>query len=297
MSKIPYYLLYAFTWTVSLIPFPVLYCISDVLYLIIFYLIRYRKRTVIVNLRKSFPEKSDPEILAIARSFYRHFCDFLLESIKGMTIPVNKLDKRYRFLNLELIHELERQNKSIALVSGHYNNWEWMINFPQKINHEFLVIYRTLKNTAVDRITRSIRSRQGGIMIAMEHIYREAMQRNANNKLFLVWFLADQRPPRSGKFWTRFLNREVSFYQGTEKLARKLDLAVVFMETRKIKRGYYEITFHKLFDHAPGTRENEITLACIREIEKEVCRQPEFWLWSHKRFKHTRPEGVKLVTE
>ncbi|MBN2480310.1 MAG: lysophospholipid acyltransferase family protein [Bacteroidales bacterium] len=297
MSGIIYYILYGFTWIVSLIPFGILYRISDMLYLLMFHLIHYRKRTVFSNLRKSFPEKSDQEILDLAKQFYRHFSDFLLESIKGMSITVSSLDKRYCFVNLELIRELEIQNRNIALVSGHYNNWEWMFGFPKKIGHEFLVIYRPLKNKAVDRITKSIRSRHGVRVIPMEHIYREALQHKNNNTLFMVWFLADQRPPRSNKFWTRFLNREVSFYQGVEKLANRLDLAVVFMDIQKIKRGHYEIMFKKLFDHGTGSRENEITLRCVNEIEKEIYRQPEFWLWSHKRFKHVRPADIKLITE
>lgn len=296
MSGLLYFILYAFTWITSLMPFWVLYRLSDVLYVMMFYLIRYRKKTVIRNLKKTFPEKTDDEINTIARGFYRHFCDFLLESIKGISIPLRNLNKRYRFLDLELIHELQRQNKNIALVSGHYNNWEWMIGFPLKIEHKFLVIYRPLKNKAVDRIIKSIRGRFGARMIPMEHIYREALQLKKNNTLFLTWILADQRPPRSNKFWTLFLNREVSFYQGFEKMSRKLDLAVVFMETQKIKRGHYQIRFKKLFEHASETHENEITLASVKEIEKEICRQPEFWLWSHKRFKHGRPEDVKLIT-
>jgi KDO2-lipid IV(A) lauroyltransferase len=295
MSKVLFYILYAFTWVVSLIPFWILYRISDLTYLVLFYLIHYRKRTVLRNLKKSFPGKDQDEINLLAKRFYRHFCDFMVESIKGFTIPASRLDKRYRYVNLDVIHELGRKNRSIALVSGHYNNWEWMNSLPLKMEHEFLVIYRPLNNKSVDRITKSIRSRHGTQMYAMEHVYREAIQRRRDNKLFLIWFLADQRPPRSNEFWTSFLNQEASFFQGAEKLAKKLDLALVFMDVQKTKRGHYDVHFKLLIDHAADTGENEVTLLCVKEMEEEIRRQPEYWLWSHKRFKHKKPEDVKLI--
>lgn len=172
-----------------------------------------------------------------------------------------------------------------------------MTGFPLKITHKFLVIYRPLKNKAVDTITKQIRSQHGTIMVPMKHIYQEALQQRKNNQIFIAMFLADQRPPRSNKFWTRFLNQDVSFFQGAEKISRKLDLAVIFMDIQKVRRGHYRIHFKRLVDHGADTRENEITLLCVKEMEKEIYRQPEYWLWSHKRFKHKRPDDVKLITQ
>jgi KDO2-lipid IV(A) lauroyltransferase len=132
-------------------------------------------------------------------------------------------------------------------------------------------------------------------MVPMEGIFREAVKNRSEGRLFTIWFLADQRPPRNSKFWTRFLNHETAFFEGVEKLSRKLDLAVVFLDVQKVRRGYYEVTLKKLFDNAGQTKENEVTLACIREMEDEIRKKPEFWLWSHKRFKHTRPENINLI--
>ena len=272
-----------------------LYRISDILYLITFYLVRYRKETVYRNLKNSFPEKTKEEIDRLAKAFFRHFCDILLESIKGIRISVDQLDKRMKCINPEVFAELAAENRSFALVSAHYNNWEWLLNLPLKMQHKFLVIYRPLKNRAVDRLTLYIRNRHNPIMIPMESIYRQGLKYKSEQLLFSIWFLADQRPPRNSRFWTRFLNQETPFFEGVEKISSKLELAIVFMDVQKVSRGYYEIALNRIHDNAAHARENEVTLACVREMENEIKKRPEFWLWSHKRFKHTRPENIKLI--
>jgi KDO2-lipid IV(A) lauroyltransferase len=148
----------------------------------------------------------------------------------------------------------------------------------------------------MDRLMLYIRSRFDAQMVPMEGIFREGLKHDAEKRLFSIWFIADQRPPRTSRFWTLFLNQETPFFEGIEKIAVKLDLAVVFMDVRKTGRGHYEVELKMLFEHAAATRENEITLTCIRELESEIISKPEFWLWSHKRFKHKRPENIKLTT-
>jgi KDO2-lipid IV(A) lauroyltransferase len=294
MRSLGYYLLFGFTWLISLIPFWLIYRISDLLYFVNFYLIRYRKNVVYKNLRLSFPEKDEKEIDRIARAFYRHFGDFLVESIKCISMTKRQHAKRFRFPNIELIRQLEAEKKDFTLVSAHYNNWEWMFFFPSQMIHKFIVIYRPLQNKVVDRLTRRIRGRDNPALVPMEHVYRESLNYRSANKPFCIYFLADQRPPRTSRFWTTFLNQEVPFFEGMEKLSKKLGLAVVFMDIQKVKRGHYEARFIKLFDNASLTAENEVMFSCIHEIEKEIVNKPEFWLWSHNRFKHKRPEQAKL---
>jgi len=291
-----YYLLFGVAWLLSIIPFWMLYRLSDILYLINFYIVGYRKEVVYRNLRNSFPEKDPAEIDRLARAFYRHFCDFLLESIKGFTVSEKEMDKRFFYRDLDLIRQLEAENRDIALVSAHYNNWEWLALFAAKITQKFLVIYRPLNNKAIDRLTQKIRGRCKPVLAPMEHIFREALKQRAANQLFVAWFLADQRPPQTSRFWTTFLNQEAAFFEGVEKISRKLELAVVFMDIRKVRRGCYEINFTKLFDNGAKTREHEITLACVRKMEEEIKARPEFWLWSHNRFKHIRPGNINLIT-
>jgi KDO2-lipid IV(A) lauroyltransferase len=211
MTSLAYYLLFGFTWILSLLPFWLLYRIADLLYFIIFYIARYRKTTVFSNLRTSFPEKSDEEINNLAKAFYRHFCDFLVEMIKNIRISAEKLDKRMKFINPEVFEELAAQNRNFALVSAHYNNWEWLINLPLKMQHHFLVIYRPLKNKAFDSLSMYLRRRHKPIMIPMEAIFREGVKHRSAGELFSIWFLADQRPPKNSRFWTLFLNHETAF--------------------------------------------------------------------------------------
>lgn len=295
MTKLLYYFIFAFTWLVSFIPFWLLYRISDLMYLIAFYLVRYRKATVYNNLRRSFPEKSAQEIERLAELFYRHFCDFLLELMKCIRISIPDLDKRMHFVNPEIFTEMAKEHKSFALVSSHYNNWEWLINLPLKMPHDFLVIYRPLKRKAVDRLSNYMRGRNKPILLPMEHIFREALKYRSEARLFSIWFIADQRPPRNSRFWTRFLNQEAAFFEGVEKISTKLGLAVVFMDVQKVRRGFYTVTLTKLFEDAAKTQAHEVTLTCVRVMEDQIRKKPEFWLWSHKRFKHVRPEGVKLI--
>jgi KDO2-lipid IV(A) lauroyltransferase len=297
MTSIFYYPVFAFTWLLSLIPYWMLYRISDFLYLVIYYIFPYRKKVVFRNLRTSFPEKSDEEITRLAKAFYKHFCDFLLEMIKMMSISVKKLDKRMVWKNTDVFEELAEKKQSFALVSAHYNNWEMQNNVAGKMKHLSMIIYRPLKNKIADRISNYMRGRNGTLMVPMENIFREALKNKAGGRLFSVWFLADQRPPRNSRFWTIFLNHETAFFEGVEKISRKLQMAVVFMHVLKVRRGHYEVYLEKLFDNAALYPENEITLTCVRKMEEEIIREPQYWLWSHKRFKHTRPENLKLIME
>jgi KDO2-lipid IV(A) lauroyltransferase len=295
MTSIGFYLLYAFAWTISLIPFWLLYRISDFLFIINYYLIGYRRKIVFKNLEKVFPEKSEPEIRKIARAFYRHFSDVIVEFIKCVSIPKRRLEKRIKFLNMELVHDLEKEHRDFALVMAHYNNWEWLVIFPALMRHKFVAIYRPLHNKSIDRLSRTIRSRFNPLLVPMESVYREAVNLRNQDKLFSLFFLADQRPPRTNKYWTHFLKQEVSFFEGVEKLSRKLQLAVIFCDMKKTGRGRYEATLTKLFDNAAETHENTVMQTCIQAMEKEILEAPQYWLWSHNRFKHSRPESFKII--
>lgn len=296
MRQIPFYLVFGLVWLVSLIPYRVIYLISDFLYLVIYYIARYRKSTVFNNLATCFPEKSEEEITRLAKAFYRHFSDFLVEIVKVISISKKELSRRMEVQNPELFEELAAKNKSVALVTGHYNNWEMMGLLPTWMPHICMVIYRPLHNMISNRISLYTRLRFKPLLVPMENVFREALKYKAENKLFSIWFLADQRPPRLSKFWTVFLNHETAFFEGVEKISKKLDLSVVFMDIQKVKRGYYKVRLELLIENAAETKDNEILLTCIRKMENQIRERPEFWLWSHKRFKHPKPDNVKLIT-
>ncbi len=295
MTRILYILTFSVVWLFALIPYWLLYRISDLLYIVIFHIVGYRKETVYNNLQIAFPEKSKQEIDQIARKFYRHFSDFLLEMIKCIRISRKVFDERCKHINPEILHDLAARNKNFAMVSAHYNNWEMMVNAANQLPHELIVIYRPLKSKISDKLIKYMRTRYGLTMTPMDHIFREALKRKSENRLFGVWFLADQRPPKNSRFWTRFLNREAAFFEGVEKISKKLDLAVVFLDMQKVKRGYYEARYELLYENTANVPDNEITLTCVRKMEEEIRQNPEFWLWSHKRFKHVRPDSIKII--
>lgn len=294
-AKISYYVLLSVIWCISKIPFFILYRISDLMYVVVFHLIPYRKKVVFRNLRYSFPEKTEEEIRQIAGKFYRHLCDFMIESFKPLTLSTKELMGRFRFTNPELLDELNNNNRDYAVVSGHYGNWEWNTILTQYAGRDALIIYRPLQNKTMDRLFKKIRSHyEGTRLTAMEHVIRTAFEYRNLKKPFLIYFIADQRPPRNNKFWTTFLHQSTSFFNGTEKLSRKLDMAVVFMHIEKTKRGFYNVTLKKLFDTVKDLPENTVTLAFVNELEQEIIRQPEYWLWSHKRWKH-KPDKSTLI--
>lgn len=296
MQNLSYAIIYALIWLVSKMPFFLLYRISDLMYLLAYYVIPYRKKVVFNNLQNAFPEKSDTEIISIAKKFYRHLCDFLLESVKPLTMTRQQISKRFRYTNLEIIEELNRQKRNFAVVSGHYGNWEYNHNLTYFAGREGIVIYRPLQNKPMDRLFTKIRGRySGNILTPMENVYKTAYRLHSGKKPYLIWFIADQRPPRSNKFWTIFLNQPTSFFNGVEKLSRKLDLAVVFMHIEKVKRGFYEVTLKKLFDNVTQLPENAVTLAVVNELEAEIKEKPEYWLWSHKRWKHKPSEKTEII--
>jgi KDO2-lipid IV(A) lauroyltransferase len=296
MGKLKYYTLLALVWLVSRLPFFVLYRISDLMYLVSFYVFHYRKKTVFNNLRNAYPEKPETEIRQIARKFYRYLCDFLLESLKPCTLSIEELNRRFRYTNPEMMQELNARGTNYALVSGHYCNWELGSAISVHAKRDALVIYRPLQNKNMDRLFLKIRSRfKGTILTPMEHVFRVAVDYRNKKKPFFIWFIADQRPPRNNKFWTTFLHQPTSFFNGVEKLSHKLNLAILYMHVTRVKRGFYEVTLKKLFNSVQDQPENAVTLSFVRELEEEINKEPQYWLWSHKRWKYKPDETTVIV--
>ena len=293
MNALLFYLLYPLIWVLTLLPLWIQYLLSDLLFALNFLFIGYRRKVVYLNLRNSFPEKSNNEIRTIARKFYRHLFDQMIESIALIHMSPKRILKHMRFKNPEVIEELYKKNKSIILVSGHYGNWEWIISLQMLVNHKTLAIYKQLNNKYFDRMYINMRSQYGMTPVKMNSILRELINREQKNELTLTYSLGDQRPLfRHIQYWTRFLNQDTPVYLGTEKIARKKDLAVVFLKMRKIRRGIYETVFIPLFENSRETKEHEITDKYLSILEKTIIERPEFWLWTHKRWKHIKPDNV-----
>ncbi|MCD6564900.1 MAG: lysophospholipid acyltransferase family protein [Bacteroidales bacterium] len=293
MNALVFYLVYPLIWILTLLPLWIQYLFSDLLFALNFLFIGYRKKVVYLNLKKSFPEKSNKDIRIIARKFYRHLFDQMIESIALTHMSPKRILKHIRFKNLEVIEDLYKKNKGVILVTGHYGNWEWIISLQMLVSHKTLAIYKQLNNKYFDQMYIKMRSRYGMTPVPMNRILRELISREQKNELTLTCSLSDQRPLfRHIQYWTRFLNQDTPVYLGTEKIARKMNLAVVFLKMRKIRRGIYETEFIPLFENSRETKEHEITDKYLSILEKTIIERPEFWLWTHKRWKHLKPDNV-----
>lgn len=287
MGKVLYYLVLK---PVSLLPLWVLYLISDVLFFFLYRVFGYRKTVVFNNLRNSFPDKSEAEIEKIAKAFYHHFSDLMIESIKVFSISREEVLRRQKVLNPELLDEIYKQGKSVIIVGGHYNNWEFLIAaFDSQIKHQSSGIYAPITNKIIQTKLNAARSKYGMELLAAPEV-RDYFSATHNNP-FAILILSDQSPPSAKRsYWTHFLNQDTAILFGTEKYATNYNLPVIFSHIRKVKRGYYETELEVVELNPAGTSHGEISEKHTRILEQHIFEKPEFWLWSHKRWKRKRTD-------
>jgi KDO2-lipid IV(A) lauroyltransferase len=293
MKRIIYYIFILKAWFISLFPFWILYILSDILYVIVYHFIRYRRKIVSQNLKNSFPKKSQIELKIIEKKYFHNLCDIVVEFIKIRHISKDQLKKRMVITNPEILHELYNQKKSIFMSVGHCGNWDWFgKTMPYITDHKVFAIYKELSSSDFDTYMKGLRSRFGvPELIESKATYRSLLQSKATvNAVFLA---GDQTPGgHDVNYWTNFLNQDTPFFLGIEKMARSLDYAVLFFDIKRIKRGHYEATITPVSLNPKETKTNEITEAYVRLLENAIIRNPDNWLWSHRRWKHKR-EGIK----
>lgn len=286
---------YCVVMPLSRLPLPLLYLFTDFLYLLLITVVPYRKEVITQNLSRSFPKLDDKAIRKLKRKFYRHFTDLLAEGIKNLTISEASLRKRLKVKNPELMEALFRKKKNVLLISGHFNNWEWLISaqnflFP----HQAYGIGMPMTSKFWDKKVNERRQRFGMRVIHAKN-YRENLLSNPE-ELKAVLVLSDQSPGNSLKsYWMQFLNQPTAVLFGAELMAHELNFASVFFATRKIKRGYYEMELI-LIEKDPGLAKwGEITEQHVQLLEQEIKKAPEQWLWSHKRWKREVPENLEQL--
>lgn len=287
-------LYYCVILPISYLPFWILYRISDFFYLIIYHLVGYRKKVIRANLQKSFPEKTKKELKKIESKFYAHFCDLVVESIKAFTISKETAQIRMKDRNIEIINQFKKQNKQVVLVGGHYGNWElFAITIGMALEYKPLALYTPLQDKFINEKITNSRSKYGLEMLAIQEIKNKMNE--INQDLYVTIFGADQSPRKSQKaYWMTFLNQETGVQFGTEKFAKEFKAVVIFANIYKVKRGYYEVQYDLICEDASQTNYGFITETHTKMLEKVINNEPEYWLWSHKRWKHPRPEGVEL---
>lgn len=280
----------------SLLPNRVLYGLSDLLAFMIYHGKLYRRQVVIQQLTDSFPDKSPTEIQQIAKKFYAHFCDLLVESLMIFSISKAEAINRCRVADAGIFEKLHAAGRNVIVVGGHYNNWEmFAVAFAAQIPHQAVALYKPLSNKRFDRLMQESRSKYGlGL-----YPKKQAGQifRGGDGKLFAAVFAADQNPgPSKNVLWLHFLNQETSVVMGAEKYAREYDCAVVFGTLLKVKRGHYEVHFQLITENPAADPPGSITAQHVSLLEADIVRQPEFWLWTHRRWKKKRTPEQPLYT-
>ena len=288
MKKFFYYILASPIFLFTLLPFWAFYFVCDIFYGITFYIIGYRKKVVYTNLRNAFPEKTEMEIHKIAKGYYHFMIDLFMETFKMLTMPEKQFLKRVSIENIEMIYELKERNQNYLFVMGHFGNWEWGgQSFQLRHIYEQDVLYHPLKSKFFEWLMLKIRTRFGIRMVPMNTVLKAMLQNK--NRLTSTCFIADQTPTNVKEaYWTNFLNQDTPVYLGTEKIAKKFNYPVIFVSIFREKRGYYKTILHKISDDSANTPDSFITETHTRLLEEDIKKQPEIWLWSHRRWKHKR---------
>ena len=292
IAKLLYYLIII---PASYLPLRVIYFFTDFFYLLLILFIPYRKKVVRTNLIKSFPEKSLKEIKKIERKFYRHFTDLLAEGVKNFTISKNELSKRMIVDNPEILDDLYAKNKSVILVSGHYNNWEWLVTSQNYLfEHQALGIGMPLSNKFWDEKINKHRSRFGMKVVHAKN-FKEVISKEVISPIAIL-VLGDQSPPDSNKsYWMNFLHQQTAVLFGTEQMSNEYEFSVVFFAMEKVKRGFYKMRLELITEDPKSMNWGEITESHTKLLEKEINLKPQFWIWSHKRWKRAIPENLEQL--
>ncbi|MES2851781.1 lysophospholipid acyltransferase family protein [Flavobacterium sp. 120] len=289
MQFLVFILTFPFLWIISILPFRIFYWFSDFIYVIVYYIIGYRKKTVKENLALALPHLSDKERLVIEKKSYHHLCDMFLEMIKTMTISADEMNKRFVITNIELVKEFENKNKSTVLLASHYASWEWLLSFNAKTNFKGIGVYKKIANKYFDKLIRDIRSKYNAELVETKKAIPLMAENQKNGILSMYGLASDQSPKLNRAFhWDKFMGVEVPVHTGAEMLAKKYDLTVLFVKVKKVKRGFYEATFVPITDNPRSIPDFEITNTFLREVEKQILEAPEYYFWTHKRWKHRR---------
>lgn len=289
--KIIYWITYVGMWLLALLPFRVLYILSDGLYLLMFYVVRYRRKVVRRNLRNSFPEKTETELRNIEHQFYHYICDYLLEEVKMLRISFEELCRRMKYENKELFLTMLEKYNGIVLLIPHYANFEWIIGMGSIMQSGDIPVqvYKPLRNKYIDEMFKYIRARFGGYNVPKHSTAREIIKLHREGKKMVVGLITDQSPnPSEAHYWTNFLNQDTVFMDGAERIGKLMNFPVFYCELERTARGYCKVNFDLLVENPKQTADGEITELFARRLEQTICRNPAYWFWSHKRWKIKR---------
>jgi Kdo2-lipid IVA lauroyltransferase/acyltransferase len=282
----------------ALLPFWALYGVSNGLFLLVHYVLPYRKKLVLRNLERSFPELQVAERRSIARRYYSFLADLLLETLKGLLLAEKSLRRRMVLENLDVVEQQLASGRSVALLAGHVGNWEWLssalaLHLRERRNVPFYAIYHAIKNKKAERIVEKIRHRFGIGLVEMRDVMRHYQA--TKGQAVVTLFVTDQAGAPESSYWTTFLHQDTPFMQGGEKLGRRFGHAVVYADVRRTSRGHYCVRFELIAPNASETAQDEVMGKYAQLLEANIRRAPELWLWTHNRWKHTRPANQPVA--
>ena len=270
------------------LPFFVIYALSDFTRFILYDIFSYRKKVVYENIKNSFPDKTEKEILILCRKFYRHLADITLESIKSMTITTSQIKKRYIVRNTDIANSYYIKGESILCLTSHYGNWEYgILGTNHALKHQAVALYLPLSNKYSEKYGLKRRKRFGMMMVAVQET--KSIFKTYPEIPFAIIMAADQSPSNPDKaIWVNFLNRETACLHGPEGYALKTNMPVLYLSVRKPRRGYYELIFENLIENPSKCKQGEVTEKYMSRLEKDIIYKPEYYLWSHRRWKHKK---------
>lgn len=297
--KFVYHILFFLLYLLSLLPMRLLYLLSDGLFFPLFHIVKYRRKVVEKQLDECFPEKSMQERRAIERQFYHFFCDYLVEVIKLFSISKKEMMRRMKFVGIEQVREELKDKKFCFLYLGHYCNWEYIASLSYWLPEIHCgQIYHRIYNQAFDELFLKLRGQFGGESILMKDTLRRILTLRNQEKKVMIGFIADQLPKwENMHHWTTFLNHDTSFFIGAERIAKQVDAALYYVDVERVKRGYYQVRFRLMTLDPKEFPDYELTDQYARLLEESICRQPAYWLWTHKRWKRTKEEWLKWKQE
>lgn len=299
LKQTAYYLLFGVWYLVSCLPLWLLHGISSLLSAFLFHVAHYRRSVVHSNVASAFPGLSAAECLRVERRFYTHFCDLLMESVKTFSMSRRAFRRHMVFRGVELLEESCRKGRSSAIFLGHYGNWEWTVSLPLWIDMSLCTVaqlYHPLENYVTDQLLLHSRGRFGGLNITADKSIKYIVEHRRKGRPIIVGFVADQAPYWDNiYFWSQFLNHETPWFTGAERIVRKLDMDAYYLDIRRVKRGYYVAEF-KLITGEPKAKEQFwLTGEYGRLLEETIRRDPPYWLWSHRRWKRTKEEWLRIT--
>jgi KDO2-lipid IV(A) lauroyltransferase len=291
MGTVGFYIFYVVNRIMTLLPLGLLYIFADLLFVFLYYFPGYRKKVVTENLRNSFPEKSTEEIALIRRKFYRHLADIFIETLKLTHLSNKELIKRFTISNPGLLDRLYDSGRDLIVIHSHYNNWEWLgLCLPLYTKYMCIHIYKPLRNKLFDRYLNNLRIKNHAVLAPMNLVVRKIIENRTKNIRAYYGLIADQTPAKAEiRYYTSFLNQETPVFLGIEKIALKYDMSVVFMNVQKVRRGFYNLTIELLFEQTTGLPEYKVTETHVKRLEELIREKPEYWIWTHRRWKYKKP--------